>query len=261
MFDRIVWEKDRMLLGDLVFYLGRRRNAADQGDVDGFIFRKGRRIVDQYAAILPRFGGLRPVRHLLELGIYEGGSIAFWFEHFAPERYVALDKKASVNSPYFDRYVAARGLADRIRTYWQTDQGNVAQLRQIVADEFKGRPLDLVMDDASHQYEPTRTSFETLFPFLRPGGLYVIEDWSWGCWPNLSANFPFPKGTELPRLVSQIVEAAGSMTGQVVGSGPLHTLRPQIASVTVTGDLVFVERGPADVPADFSLDRAVTRRL
>ena len=40
-----------------------------------------------------------------------------------------------------------------------------------------GEPLDLVIDDASHLYGPTMASFEVLFPRLRPGGLYVIEDW------------------------------------------------------------------------------------
>jgi hypothetical protein len=28
-----------------------------------------------------------------------------------------------------------------------------------------------------HQYEETRRSFEILFPRLREGGLYIIEDW------------------------------------------------------------------------------------
>ena len=44
---------------------------------------------------------------------------------------------------------------------------------------FGNRPLDLVMDDASHLGPQTRASFETLFPRLRAGGLYIIEDWSW----------------------------------------------------------------------------------
>ena len=44
--------------------------------------------------------------------------------------------------------------------------------------EFGDEPLDLVIDDASHLYEPTRQSFQVLFPRLRHRGLYVIEDWT-----------------------------------------------------------------------------------
>ncbi len=36
----------------------------------------------------------------------------------------------------------------------------------------------MVIDDCSHQLAATRSSFETLFPRLRHGGLYVIEDWN-----------------------------------------------------------------------------------
>ena len=36
-----------------------------------------------------------------------------------------------------------------------------------------------MIDDASHLYEPSLASFETLFPLLRPGGTYIIEDWKW----------------------------------------------------------------------------------
>lgn len=49
-------------------------------------------------------------------------------------------------------------------------------VREIAEHEFDA-PLDLVIDDASHLYEPTRTSFDALFPLLRPGGLYIVEDW------------------------------------------------------------------------------------
>jgi hypothetical protein len=259
MFDRLVWEQDRILLDDLVFHLGRLKASAAQGGTDGFVFDKGRRILDQYAAVLSRF--VLPTRYLLELGIYDGGSIAFWFEHLRPGRYVALDKRPWSDSPYFSHYVESRGLSGQIKTYWETDQGDREALRRIVASEFDG-PLDIVLDDASHQYEPTKASFETLFPLLRPGGLYVIEDWSWGCWPTLPDKFPIPKGSELPRLVCEIMEAAGSMSRFIVGSGPLSTLCPLIASVTVTADLVLVERGPAEVgkAVDFSLDRSITRR-
>jgi hypothetical protein len=35
-----------------------------------------------------------------------------------------------------------------------------------------------VIDDASHLLDPTRASFNVPFPLVRPGGVYVIEDWS-----------------------------------------------------------------------------------
>ena len=38
--------------------------------------------------------------------------------------------------------------------------------------------FDLIVDDASHLYRPTLASFEVLYPRLRPGGTYVIEDWA-----------------------------------------------------------------------------------
>ena len=40
------------------------------------------------------------------------------------------------------------------------------------------------MDDASHAYEETKASFEFLCPLLSPGGVYVIEDWSWAPHPG-----------------------------------------------------------------------------
>ena len=35
-----------------------------------------------------------------------------------------------------------------------------------------------MIDDASHKLDLTRRSFEMLFPLLREGGVYVIEDWA-----------------------------------------------------------------------------------
>jgi hypothetical protein len=39
-----------------------------------------------------------------------------------------------------------------------------------------------VIDDASHLYGPTKASLNVFLPLLRPGGLYLIEDWGWAHW-------------------------------------------------------------------------------
>ena len=96
-----------------------------------------------------------------------------------------------------------------MRIYWGVNQGNPEQLRKIVKEEFSG-PLDLVIDDASHMYSLTKTSFETLFPLLRPGGIYIIEDWAWAHWKDFVAPAHWAFKTELTRMVFDLVKATGT---------------------------------------------------
>ena len=39
-------------------------------------------------------------------------------------------------------------------------------------------PFDLIVDDGCHQGETVRRSFNLLWPLVRPGGFYVVEDWA-----------------------------------------------------------------------------------
>lgn len=50
------------------------------------------------------------------------------------------------------------------------------QQRDLLTQWTQDKRWDLVIDDASHQSGPTIDSFEVLWPFLNPGGAYIIED-------------------------------------------------------------------------------------
>jgi hypothetical protein len=257
MFERIIWQEDHILLDDLVFYLDREKCDL----INSFLLDKPIRLLHQYMNMWQQRSEML-INNVLELGIYRGGSIAFWFELLQPEKYVALDLAAWRHTEYFNKYIASRKLEKRIKTFWKIDQSDREALRAIVATEFNGLP-DLIIDDASHLYSETKVSFETLFPQLRPGGLYIIEDWSWGCWPNLPVTFS-PFGTELPKLVHQIVDAAGSMKRFLSGepSNAKSTINPLIASVTTYADIVVIERGGAEIDegSEFNLDDFITYR-
>jgi hypothetical protein len=242
----MIWKADRLLVGDLVYRLAEhQRDDWELGD-ECFLFYKGKRMMLQYADLWRSRPEFRPSR-ILELGMYDGGSLAFWFEQFEPERIVGLDISERGDSRYFRRYLEQGDRMERIRTYWGTDQSDRAKLQSIVAGDLGGQ-IDLVIDDASHLYHETKISFETLFPLLRPGGLYVIEDWSWACWSSLTEGY-LPVGSELPPLVFQLVEVTGTMDKYLVGEGSAQIVRPLIANLTIFPDLVVVERGPANPPA------------
>jgi SAM-dependent methyltransferase len=114
---------------------------------------------------------------IFELGIAEGGSTALTALLAHPRKLVAIDNEEQ-RLGALDRFIEARGLDDVVRPYWGVDQGDPTRLREIAAVELAGDLLDLVIDDASHQLHLTRSSFDTLFPYLRPGGTYLIEDWN-----------------------------------------------------------------------------------
>ncbi len=254
MFDKLIWHKDRMILDDLVFRLQHYKNDDWELGDDCFVFFKIKALIDQYA----KFWALRKdfrAQNVLELGMFDGGSVAFWFEYFQPEKHVGVDIQPRQDSVYFQQYIASKGISQRIKTYWHTNQADSAKLREIVEGEFAG-PLDLVIDDASHMYDPTKASFETLFPLLRPGGLYIIEDWAWSHWQEFQApDHPWATKTPLTKLIFELIEATGTNRAT---SG----LEVLIENVTTYQGFTVVERGGYKVtePAKFKLEHFISRR-
>src|SRR6266851_3076389 len=249
-FEDLLWQNDRVLLGDLVFRL--QHYVSDDWDLGDqcFVFYKIKPLVDQYAKFFASMSGFR-TDNMLELGLWDGGSTAFWFELLKPSKYVGLDRSEREDSAYFRTYVASKGIADRIRTCWGTDQTDSAKLRSLVAQYLGGR-LNLVIDDASHQYEPTKRSFEILFPVMEPGGVYIIEDWAWSHWPEFQAKtHPWVDKTPLTRLVFDLVEAAGS--------GPTPKL---IERITLFQGFAAIERGQMKIaePERFRLEQHISRK-
>lgn len=112
---------------------------------------------------------------LLEIGVggYDnpksgGESLRMWKRYFPYSDIYSLD--------IHDKSALEEA---RIKIY-QGSQNDPAALRDVVRD--MGR-ADIIIDDGSHINEHVITSFETLFPLLEDGGIYVIEDTQTSYWP------------------------------------------------------------------------------
>jgi hypothetical protein len=133
---------------------------------------KQEQLAQDYLELMRGAGG-----NIVELGIFQGGSAAATALLASPQRLVVVDRCEPVEA--LDRFIVDQGLEHVLHPHYGVDQGDRELMTRIVTDEFGAAPLDLVVDDASHLYGPTRTSFEVLFPRLRPGGRFLIEDWHW----------------------------------------------------------------------------------
>ena len=161
---------------------------------------------------------------------------------FSPRKLVAIELNPAPLPPLAD-YVARH--ADAITVAWGVNQADFAALDRICTAEFGGEPLDLVVDDASHFYPETRATFRALFPRLRDGGMYIIEDWSWAhwrgeLWQEQRGGAYFSDKEPLTNLLIELIM--------------LCATSPEIVSrVNVTPAIIYVERGAAALAPGFEL--------
>jgi hypothetical protein len=99
---------------------------------------------------------------LLEIGVYQGASLKTWREYFPKAKIIGVDIQP--NCKQFE--------SDRIRVEL-ADQANLEHLAQLAAAHG---PFDFIIEDGSHMWDHQITSLRALFPFLRNGGYYVVED-------------------------------------------------------------------------------------
>ena len=101
--------------------------------------------------------------HVLEIGVYSGGSLEMWREYFGPKaRIFGVDIEPDCRVYESDNIKIFIGdQADRL--FWR-------DFRQQVPT------LDIVIDDGGHLAEQQIVSVEELLPFLRAGGVYFCED-------------------------------------------------------------------------------------
>lgn len=138
-----------------------------------------------------------PVR-VLEIGIggydspWRGGeSLRLWQRFFPRGLIYGLDifDKPNVRGP-------------RIRTI-KGDQGDPEFLDRLGSELG---PFDIVIDDGSHLNDHVRTSFAALFPHVRPGGYFVIEDFQTAYWPEFGGEAPPGSSRTSAGLIKDLVD-------------------------------------------------------
>jgi predicted O-methyltransferase YrrM len=222
---------------------------------DRFFIVKHAEHVRQYRELCGRFR----FGNIVELGIAEGGGTVLAALVAEPTRLVAIDVETTPLAALAE-FIAARGLEDVVRPHYGLDQADRVGLAAAIDTELGAAPIDLVIDDASHQLAATRSSFETLFPRLRAGGVFAIENWNndhvWrdairvelrAAPPEEKARF-FASSDDHPPEAQTVQRPLSDLLVELLlvraSSGDA------IASIAVSEYWVLVERGPAELDRD-----------
>jgi len=136
---------------------------------------------------------------LLELGVYLGHSLKVWASYFSQGTVIGVDiKENTADFSSYPNIVFERG-----------DQVDPKRLNEIIL-RHAANGLDIIVDDASHIGHNSAASFAILFPHLKPGGLYVVEDWGTGYFDD------WPDGNHFQEFHVEAVD------GQIIRRIPSH---------------------------------------
>ncbi len=109
--------------------------------------------------------------NLLEIGIYHGKSMAAWKEYLPQSKIYGIDiftRDAPEN-------ISILNMPD---IFWVKGNSTKSNIVEIINDKF-GVLFDYIIDDGEHSPTSNKLTFKHIHKFLKPGGLYIIED----VWP------------------------------------------------------------------------------
>ncbi|MFC7493457.1 MULTISPECIES: class I SAM-dependent methyltransferase [unclassified Nocardioides] len=143
----------------------------------GRLIHKWMHYFDIYHRHFQRFRG-KPVV-VVEFGVSHGGSLQMWRDYFGRRATiygVDIDERcAQLGGPHTKVFIG--------------DQEDREFLRRIV-DEVG--PIDVVIEDGGHTMGQQVATFEEIYPAVKPGGVFLIEDLHTSYWSEYGGDYRKP---------------------------------------------------------------------
>jgi hypothetical protein len=169
---------------------------------------------DAYQRHLQKFVGTHV--HLVEVGVYSGGSLELWRDYLGPHaRITGIDIMRECERYGGERICILIG-DQGDRSFWRHARDTLP-------------PIDVLIDDGGHTAEQQRVTLEETLPYLRPGGVYICED----------------VHNEGNRFASFVQSMADGLNAAPEVASPLQA---QVLSVHLYPFLVVVERAAEPMP-------------
>lgn len=194
----------------------------------------------------PAYGAiLAPLRWrrcaILEIGVLSGDSLLAWRAALPFGRIEAADIEPK------DHLAVGRLRIHRV------DQSSGDDLDRLAA---QAGPFDVIIDDGSHLSPHQIFTFHRLFPHLREGGTYVIEDVQTSYWPTIVGGADPGDPAFARSCVGEFLELA-KYTNHAefvteFGIDPARVaLARQITRIAFEHNLVIISKGDNTLPSNF----------
>jgi len=162
--------------------------------------------------------------NMLEFGYGKGSSCRMWLKYFPNVNLVSVDigEIPDLKDPRFE--------------YIQADQIDAEKISEVIV---KYNEFFLVVDDASHVAEDQQFTLGYMFPFVEPGGWYVIEDLK--CKRNHSLKFDV-KCSLTESVLRNYVKTCGDFFCPILNESQKMYLRDHIEDIQIYNKIAFIRK-------------------
>jgi predicted O-methyltransferase YrrM len=235
--------EDDINLGGIRFFFDWTDYSPDQGDAHSFHLLKTGPLLEVYDRLLSQ----DDVTSVVEVGFFDGASLLLFAMRHPTLNILGIDLRA--RREFLDDAIRDGGLSNRVKVTYEVSQDDHEQVEECLRSF--DRPIDLVIDDASHELAQSIATFEACFPFLRAGGMHIIEDWGWAHGPDMQPGGKyFEAYCDRPALSTIVVHLAVLMASR----------RGLIARIEILDEMIIVHRGHGPCPPKLRLCDEVTNR-
>lgn len=195
----------------------------------GKIVHKWHHFIPLYDKYFSRYRGTK-VR-MLEIGVSKGGSLSVWRKYFGQDAIlfgIDIDPECAIFN----------GKDAQVRIDSQDD----SHFLRSVIDEMGG--VDIILDDGSHMMRHIQSSLKCLFPLLREGGIYFIEDLHTCYWRGFGGGYR--SKASFFRFVSNLVD---DMHHWYHDSGVRYVgIGSAVKGIHIHDSIVVIEKGVVHHP-------------
>jgi hypothetical protein len=191
----------------------------------------------------------KPVR-LLEVGVggysgtLGGESLRMWESYFRRGRIYGID--------LYDKSALSGG---RVKVF-QCSQVDAPQLSTLARELG---PFDFIIDDGSHMNAHQIETFGILWPHLKDGGAYVVEDTQTSYWPSYGGGH-LGTPTYARSCMQRFKDLADSVNLPELLQPAPPGLDPGIGSIAFHHNLIVVRKDLAERFSNMPLDNPEARR-
>ncbi|MFZ1814410.1 MAG: class I SAM-dependent methyltransferase [Rhizobiaceae bacterium] len=215
------------------FHNPEAKASPNAGPIEQAFFSHEGKTVDKWHHYLPAYDRhFAPYRDkpvgMLEIGVFKGGSLELWNSYFHPDSMI-MGIDINPDCAAFDNNPC------QVRIGSQADPAFL----DLCIQEFPDG-IDIILDDGSHKSHHVIASFSHLFPKLKDGGIYVVEDLHCAYWEPFGGNYR-GRGTFIGEVRKLIDDMHFAYHG--VGNG-----KPDITSICVYDSMIVIEKGKAFAP-------------